>query len=594
MRGRMGRAPVAKPDDFRLAWAKLVSYMGGYAYMLAAAVVLSFLGAALTIIGPDVISDMTDSIRDSLYGGSVDMDRVVHLGIILVMIYAMGWASAFISGYLIAGISQKTAGRMRTDISEKMNRLPLRYFDSNTTGDVLSRISNDADTIGFSTGQSVSMMISSATLMIGSLAMMLYTDFRMAGAAVASSVAGFALVIIIMGRSQKHFRMQQENLGAMNGHVEEMYSAHTVVKAYCGEGSAKREFDAINRRLFGSAFKSQFLGGLMPTLMTFIGNLGYVAVCVAGSVLVLDGSVTIGTVVAFMMYVRLFTQPMSQISQAVMNMQSVAAASERVFSFLEEEEMGEEPGKHPVLKDVEGRVEFRDVHFGYSDGREVVRGFSASVEPGWKVAIVGPTGAGKTTIVNLLMRFYDADGGSILVDGVPISEMRREDVHDLFSMVLQDAWMFEGTVRENVAYCTDASDGEMVEACMAVGIHNHIASLPDGYGTVVRGDGMFSAGQRQQVTIARAMLDSAPMLILDEATSSVDTRTEKIIQEAMDSLSEKRTSFVIAHRLSTVRNADLILVMRDGSIIEKGTHETLLEKGGFYAELYNSQFEGCD
>ena len=522
----------------------------------------------------------------------MDLDRILSLCFTLVAIYAVSAILTFIQQYIMATISQKTASNFRRDISVKINRLPLRYFDSNTTGDVMSRITNDVDTIGQSMNQSISTLISAVTLLGGSVIMMLYTDMTLAVTAIMSSLAGFILMMLIMSRSQKYFDRQQKDLGEMNGHVEEVYSGHRVVKAYCGEDEAKEGFDRINESLFRSGFMSQFLGGMMMPIMNFIGNLGYVMVCIVGALLCIDGRISFGVIVAFMIYVRLFTQPLSQLSQAMVSMQSVAAASERVFEFLDEPEMEDESGKSVKLENVKGHVEFRNVHFGYTPDKEIIHGFSAEVLLGQKVAIVGPTGAGKTTMVNLLMRFYDVNGGDILIDGVSVNSMRREDVHDLFCMVLQDTWLFEGTIRENIVYSREnIPDERLDEVCRAVGLYHFIQTLPNGYDTVLGDNATLSAGQKQQLTIARAMVDGSPLLILDEATSSVDTRTERIIQEAMDHLTEDRTSFVIAHRLSTIRNSDLILVMRDGNIVEQGTHDELLARGGFYADLYNSQFE---
>ena len=507
-------------------------------------------------------------------------------------LYSVSAVLTFVQQYIMTTISQRTASNFRRDISRKINRLPLRYFDTNTTGDVMSRVTNDVDTLGQSMNQSISTMATAITLLGGSVIMMLYTNVTMAVTAILSSLVGFVFMAVVMGRSQKYFERQQDDLGDMNGHVEEMYSGHLVMKAYGGEKAAKAEFDRINESLYKSGFMSQFLGGLMMPFMNFIGNFGYVMVCIVGAMLCIDGRISFGVIVAFMIYVRLFTQPLTQISQAMVSMQAVAAAAERVFEFLDEPEMEDESDKNVRLDRVEGHVEFRDVHFGYSADKEIIHGFSADILPGQKVAIVGPTGAGKTTMVNLLMRFYEVTSGDILIDGVSTRSMRREDVHDLFCMVLQDTWLFEGTIRENIVYSNpDVSDERLDEVCKAVGLYHYIHTLPDGYDTVLGDNANLSAGQRQQVTIARAMVDGSPLLILDEATSSVDTRTERVIQDAMDRLTEGRTSFVIAHRLSTIRNSDLILVMRDGNIVEQGTHDELLAQGGFYADLYNSQFE---
>lgn len=593
-RGPHGHGPAMrgeKADDFRLAWRRLFQYMDRYRAPFIAALVIACIGTVLTLAGPNLISDVTDLIQEGLYG-PMDLDGVVSICLILVALYAVSAVLTFVQQYIMTTISQRTASNFRRDISTKINRLPLRYFDSNTTGDVMSRVTNDVDTLGQSMNQSISTMATAITLLGGSVIMMLYTNVTMAATAILSSLVGFAFMTVVMGRSQKYFERQQSDLGDMNGHVEEMYSGHLVMKAYGGEAAAKSDFDRINDSLYRSGFMSQFLGGMMMPFMNFIGNFGYVMVCIVGALLCIDGRISFGVIVAFMIYVRLFTQPLTQISQAVVSMQSVAAAAERVFEFLDEPEMEDESEKSVKLDNVQGHVEFRDVRFGYSPDKEIIHGFSAEILPGQKVAIVGPTGAGKTTMVNLLMRFYEVNGGDILIDGVSTRDMRREDVHDLFCMVLQDTWLFEGTIRENIVYSKEGvTDERLDEVCKAVGLYHYIQTLPDKYDTVLGDNANLSAGQRQQVTIARAMVDGSPLLILDEATSSVDTRTERVIQEAMDRLTEGRTSFVIAHRLSTIRNSDLILVMRDGNIVEQGTHDELLARGGFYADLYNSQFD---
>ena len=593
-RGPHGHGPAMrgeKADDFRLAWRRLFQYMDRYRAPFIAALVIACVGTVLTLAGPNLISDVTDLIQEGLYG-PMDLDGVVSICLILVALYAVSAVLTFVQQYIMTTISQRTASNFRRDISTKINRLPLRYFDSNTTGDVMSRVTNDVDTLGQSMNQSISTMATAITLLGGSVIMMLYTNVTMAATAILSSLVGFAFMAVVMGRSQKYFERQQSDLGDMNGHVEEMYSGHLVMKAYGGEAAAKSDFDRINDSLYRSGFMSQFLGGMMMPFMNFIGNFGYVMVCIVGALLCIDGRISFGVIVAFMIYVRLFTQPLTQISQAVVSMQSVAAAAERVFEFLDEPEMEDESEKSVKLENVQGHVEFRDVRFGYSPDKEIIHGFSAEILPGQKVAIVGPTGAGKTTMVNLLMRFYEVNGGDILIDGISTRDMRREDVHDLFCMVLQDTWLFEGTIRENIVYSKEGvTDERLDEVCKAVGLYHYIQTLPDKYDTVLGDNANLSAGQRQQVTIARAMVDGSPLLILDEATSSVDTRTERVIQEAMDRLTEGRTSFVIAHRLSTIRNSDLILVMRDGNIVEQGTHDELLARGGFYADLYNSQFD---
>lgn len=581
-----------KPKSFGTSLGKLFHYLDRYKLPLIMAIVLAAVGTALILIGPNVLSDITDLVRDGLAAGSIDLEKITSLAIFLVFVYSISFVLNTTQNYIMATISNRTAERLRTDVSKKINRLPLRYFDRSSTGDVLSRATNDIDTVGQSMNQSIGTMISAVVLLLGSMIMMAITNLTMMATAVLSSIAGFFILMLIMRRSQKQFNRQQANLGAMNGHVEEMYSNHLIVKAYNGTEEAKSEFDHINKGLFESAFKSQFMSGLMMPLMMFIGNFGYVMVCIVGAVLCLNGSISIGVIVAFMIYVRLFTQPLQQISQAFVSVQSMVAASERVFEFLGEEELPEESGKTAKIADVKGDVEFRDVRFGYVPDKEVIHGFSAKVSAGQKVAIVGPTGAGKTTIVNLLMRFYEVNSGDIIIDGVSIKDMKREDVHDLFCMVLQDTWVFEGTIRENIAYSKEGvTDEQIEEACKAVGIHHFIKTIPDGYNAILSDKTTISMGQRQQITIARAIIEDSPLLILDEATSSVDTRTEKVIQDAMDSLTEGRTSFVIAHRLSTIRNSDMIIVMKEGDIVEHGTHDELLARGGFYSELYNSQFE---
>jgi ATP-binding cassette subfamily B protein len=597
MSGRRGPADhpgmtAEKPKAFTEAWKKIFSYMGRYRIAVWISIVFAVVGTVMILVGPNKLRDLTDLIAGGLVTGSIDMGAIWEIGLFLIAIYATSTVLTFVQNYILATVSQKMASKFRTDISKKINRLPLRYFDTSSSGDVLSRATNDVDTLGQSMNQSIGLLITSVTMLLGSLVMMVYTNYIMAAVTVLSCVAGFGMMILIMRYSQKYFGIQQENLGNMNGHVAEIYSAHNVVKVYNGQKEASKKFDSINEELARSAFMSQFLSGLMMPLMNFIGNFGYVTVCVVGAAMVINGQISIGVIVAFMIYVRLFTQPLAQMAQAFTGMQSVAAAGERVFEFIEEEELSEEVISPRKLEKVEGHVEFRNVHFSYVPGREVIHGFSAEIKPGQKIAIVGPTGAGKTTMVNLLMRFYDTDSGDILIDGVSIKEMRRSDVHDLFCMVLQDTWIFEGTVKENIIYCKEGvTDEQVVEACKAVGIHHFIKTLPKGYDTMLDNTTSLSVGQRQQITIARAIVENAPLLILDEATSSVDTRTERAIQNAMDQMTVGRTSFVIAHRLSTIKNSDLILLMRGGNIVEQGTHDELLAAGAFYSEMYNSQFE---
>lgn len=540
----------------------------------------------------EVFEKLPDSI-DRLIKPAIDMEKIRNIALFLIGLYGLSYLLSALQGYIMATVTQRISRQMRCDISRKMNRLPMWYYNRTTTGDVLSRVTNDVDTIGQSLNQSIGHLISSIVLFFGSLVMMLATDGWMTLTAVGASLLGFVLMFAIMGRSQKYFIRQQRHLGEINGHIEEIYTGHTVVKTYNGEAEALRTFDQMNRNLCESGFKAQCLSGLMMPVMGFIGNLGYVAVCVAGGAMALDGRISFGVIVAFMMYVRYFTQPLSQIAQAVQSLQSTAAAAERVFEFLEAEEMEDETGKIERLEQIEGRVEFDHVKFGYEDSDQtVIHDFSATAKPGQKIAIVGPTGAGKTTMVSLLMRFHEIQGGEIRIDGIPVSQMKRETVHEQFCMVLQDTWLFEGTIRENLVYCAkQVSEEKIKKACCAVGLDHFIRTLPQGYDTILNDQVSLSQGQKQQLTIARAMIADKPMLILDEATSSVDTRTEQQIQAAMDQLMENRTSFVIAHRLSTIKNADLILVMKDGDIIESGTHEELIRKDGFYAGLYNSQFE---
>ncbi len=589
MGGPMGGGEKAK--NFSGTWKKLIAYCKRYLPIIIVAIVCAAVGTIFSLIGPNQLSDMTDLITEGFVKG-VDMDGVAKIGKLLILLYSLSAILSYAQGFIMATVTQWVTVKLRTEISEKINKLPFRYFDSTSFGDVLSRVTNDVDTIGMTLNQSVGTLVSAVTMFFGSLLMMLITDLPMTLAAVLSTILGFVLMMTIMGKSQKYFRAQQEELGAINGHIEETYSGHTVVKAYNGEQKAMATFSEINDRLYTAAWKSQFMSGLMMPLMNFVGNFGYVAVCVTGGALALNGHISFGVIVAFMIYIRLFTQPLSQMAQAATSLQSAAAASERVFAFLEEEELADEAGKQHALEHVKGEVEFRNVKFGYTPEKIIIHNFSAHAKPGQKIAIVGPTGAGKTTMVNLLMRFYEVNGGEILIDGVPTTQLTREAVHDQFCMVLQDTWLFEGTIRDNIVYSKpDVTDAEIEQACKAVGIHHFIHTLPDGYDTVLNDQASLSAGQKQLITIARAMIENAPLLILDEATSSVDTRTEVLIQEAMDRLMVGRTSFVIAHRLSTIKNADLILVMRDGDIIESGTHTQLLEQSGFYAELYNSQFE---
>jgi len=594
--GKRGRQPKGLPEGSNKgqgmkSFKQLFVYSRSYVPAIIIALVLSVAGSIFNIIGPDLLGEMTDTITEGMMAG-IDMDAIIHVATILVILYGLMFIFQYIQGFIMATVTQRISKSLRNDLSKKTNRLPLKYFDSTSTGDVLSRVTNDVDLVGQTLNQSISGLTSAVTLFLGSLVMMFYTNWIMAIAAVLSTFVGFAMMGFLISKSQVYFKRQQQTLGKLNGYVEEIYSGHNVVKAYNGEQMAKGTFQEINTGLYDSAWKSQFLSGLMMPFMMFVGNLGYVVVCIVGAALAVNGEISFGVIVAFMLYIRLFTQPLSQIAQGATQLQSTAAASARVFEFLDEKELADESEKHGKLDKVNGDVEFRNVRFGYKEDQPIIKNFSVNVKAGQKVAIVGPTGAGKTTLVNLLMRFYEVQDGEILIDGVPTSQITRQNLHELFCMVLQDTWLFEGTIRENIVYSSEGVTDEKLEAASkAVGLHHFIKTLPNGYDTVLDDKASLSTGQKQLITIARAMVKTAPLLILDEATSSVDTRTEMLIQAAMDKLTVGKTSFVIAHRLSTIKNADMILVMKDGDIIETGTHDELLEQNGFYAELYNSQFE---
>lgn len=593
MRGPgMGRRPAEKSKDFKGTWMKIIRYCKRYLAVIVVALICAVAGTILTILGPDKLSDLTKVITEGIATG-IDMERVKSIGLTLVVFYVGSAILSFGQQFIMATVTQNVTKQLRSDISVKINRLPMAYYNKTSTGDVLSRVTNDVDMISQSMNQSIGNLVSAVALFFGSLIMMFKTNVIMTLTAVIATMIGFGLMSLITSHSQKYFSRQQANLGALNGHIEEIYSGHTVVKAYNGEKNAKKVFDELNNNLRDSAFKAQSLSGLMQPLMAFIGNFGYVAVCVMGAVLTMKGYIGFEVIVAFMMYIRLFTQPLAQIAQATQSLQSAAAAGERVFAFLGAEEMSDESDKTEKLGKAEGYVDFEHVKFGYEDtDKIIIHDFSAKAKPGQKIAIVGPTGAGKTTLVNLLMRFHEIQSGDIKIDGISTRDMKREEVRSQFCMVLQDTWLFEGTVRENLVYNTENVSEEKIEAaCKAVGLDNFIRTLPHGYDTILNDQVSLSQGQKQQLTIARAMIADKPMLILDEATSSVDTRTELQIQKAMDALMQNRTSFVIAHRLSTIKNADLILVLKDGDIIESGNHEELLAKGGFYADLYNSQFD---
>ena len=594
-RGPRGRRMPEKPKNFKKAVREMLAYIKPQLPVFFIALLFALIGSLLTVVGPRQISRITDLIREGLET-RIDLDAVTKVGILLTVIYVGSALTTYLQSYLLAGFNQRLSKRMRREISSKINRLPLSYFNFHETGDVLSRMTNDVDTVGMSLSNSLASIITSAVQFIGCLVMMFWTNWALTLVSIASTLVGMVLMIKIMAHSQKYFAARQKNLGALNGYIEEMYTGHDLIRTLNAKENVAAEFERLNSDVRNANYMSQFFARLMQPIMNLVGNFGYVAVCVVGALLAMNGHITFGVITAFMIYVRMIENPVRQISQAMTNMQSAAAAAERVFEFLGETEMPDESGKAEKHHDPKGAVEFSHVRFAYPDKPEetIIHDFSVSVQPGQKVAIVGPTGAGKTTLVNLLMRFYETTGGEILIDGVRTTDMTREAVHDCFGMVLQDTWLFEGTVRENLAYNTKGvTDEQMKAACKACGIHSFIKALPNGYDTVLSDNTAISAGQKQLMTIASAMIQNSPMLILDEATSSVDTRTEQLTQKAMDQLTENRTSFVIAHRLSTIRNADIILVIRDGDIVEQGSHRELLEKNGFYAELYNSQFEAA-
>ena len=648
--GKPGSNNFDKANDFRGAMKKLIHYLNKFHTLIIIAFVLAAVSSILSIIAPDHLRNLTDIISDgltpnisettineimssdtvsfedkqefmSIMSGisedsssseifsaidsmpesvqeivepKMDFTAIKNIALFLVIIYIASAIFSFFGHYIMATVSNNFAKDLRSRIITKINKLPLKYFDRNSTGDILSRITNDVDTVAQTMSQSIGSLVGAITLLIGSVIMMFVTNWIMAISAIVSSLLGFSIMAIILKKSQKYFIQRQVELGNMNGHIEEIYSGHNVVKVYNGKKDADEKFDTLNEKVFDAIRKSQFLSGLMQPIMAFIGNFSYVVVCVVGALLALNGYITFGVIVAFIVYVRLFTNPLSQIAQAMTSLQSAAAASERIFEFIEAEEMSDESAltKHLDRDKVKGNITFDHVKFGYDSDRIIIKAFSAKVKPGQKIAIVGPTGAGKTTMVNLLMKFYEINSGDIKIDGVSINELTRENVHDLFTMVLQDTWVFNGTVRENIVYNREnVSDYELKQVCKVVGVDHFIKSLPNSYDTIIEDNDSISSGQKQLMTIARGMLDNAPFLILDEATSNVDTRTEELVQKAMDKLMEGRTSFIIAHRLSTIKNADLILVMNEGNIIEQGSHDELMKQNGFYANLYNSQFE---
>lgn len=591
MRGGTGE----KPKNFKSAMVRLIKELQKYKVWLMVALVLAALGSVLSIFAPNQLSEMTNLISAGMQQASMDMIAIQRIALFLLLLYLSSALFSYIEGIGMTIVANRFARSLRRRISTKINQLPLKYFDQHQSGDILSRVTNDVDMIAQSMNQSLSTLVSSVTLFLGTLIMMFYTNWILALTAILSSLIGFMGMSFILKKSQKYFVQKQVELGNLNGHIEEIYSGLNVVKVYNGKKEADKKFDELNHRVCESNQKSQFLSGLMQPMMGFIGNFGYVAVCIVGALLTMNDMISFGVIIAFISYVRMFTNPLSQIAQAMTSLQSTAAASERVFELMDEEEMEEQSQITKALKkeEVKGKIEFQNVVFQYDNNDQpTIKNFTATAEPGQKIAIVGPTGAGKTTMVNLLMKFYEINSGDIKIDGVSTKELTRENIHDLFTMVLQDTWLFGGTVKENIVYNQEnVSDEKVQEVCKEVGLHHFIKTLPQGYQSEIEENDSVSAGQRQLLTIARGMIQDAPFLILDEATSNVDTRTEEVVQSAMDKLTEGRTSFIIAHRLSTIKNADLILVMQEGNIIEQGNHEALLQKQGAYAQLYNSQFE---
>ena len=649
--GPRGNGNIEKSKDFKGTLIKTFNNLGKWKYVLIFALGMATLSAILALVAPNKLSDLTDEITlgitpniteniikdimtsddvamedkmalqsliadledsgkelddilleldnlpDSIYSiikPKMNMVKIKNMALILAIIYILSSIFSYIESILTTIIANKYAYKLRRDISRKINKLPLRYFDTHETGDVLSRVTNDIDTVSQTMNNTIASLVSSITLLIGSIIMMFVTNWQMALTAIISSLFGFMFMAIILSKSQRYFTQRQVELGNLNAHIEEIYSGHSVVKVYNADIEAMEEFDKLNKNLYVCNKKSQFLSGIMQPLMGFIGNFSYLAVCVIGAILVSEDIITFGVIVAFMIYVRLFTNPLTRIAQSMTQLQSMTAAGERVFEFLEETEMPAESNLVKKLdrESVKGEIVFKDVKFGYDKNRTIIKNFNAMVKPGQKIAIVGPTGAGKTTLVNLLMKFYDINDGDIIIDGVSTKNLTRENIHDLFIMVLQDTWLFEGTIRDNLKFNKkNVTDEEIMKVCKTVGVDHFIKTLPGGLDANVGDNDTISQGQKQLLTIARGMIENAPFLILDEATSNVDTRTEELVQKAMDKLTSGRTSFIIAHRLSTIKNADLILVMKDGNIIEQGSHDILLKKNGFYAELYNSQFD---
>ncbi|HFE9683133.1 TPA: ABC transporter ATP-binding protein [Clostridium perfringens] len=600
--GRMGGGPraVEKAKDFKGTMKKLGVYLKPYSLSIAIVILFAIGSAAFSIVGPKILGKATTKIFEGLVqkitgvpDASIDFGYIGNIAMILVALYLVSSLFGIIQSFIMSGVAQKVSYNLRKQISEKMDTLPLNYFDTRTNGEVLSRITNDVDTVNQTLNQSLSQIITSVVTLIGVLIMMFSISWIMTLATFIILPVSMVLISLVVKKSQKYFKSQQEYLGHLNGQVEEVYGGHNIMKAFNREEASTKDFDELNNTLYKSAWKSQFLSGMMMPIMSFVGNLGYVLVSILGGWLTIKSVITVGDIQAFIQYVRSFNQPISQMAQVANIMQSTAAAAERVFEFLDEEDEVKDPVNSVDPSEIRGEVEFEDVHFGYNEDKIIINDFSVDVKPGQKVAIVGPTGAGKTTIVKLLMRFYDINSGSIKIDGHDIRDFKRADLRNLFGMVLQDTWLFNGTIMENLRYGRlDATDDEVKEAAKAAHVDHFVKTLPDGYNMVLNEEASnISQGQKQLLTIARAFLKDPKLLILDEATSSVDTRTELLIQKAMEKLMEGRTSFIIAHRLSTIRDADLILVMKDGDIVEQGNHEELLEKGGFYSSLYNSQFE---
>ena len=590
----MHNRDISKAKDFKGSLLKALAYNKKYLPFIIIASILSIFASIFSIIGPDKLKDITNIITAGL-ATTIDVNKIRNVALFLVILYSLSFIFNYVQGFIMATITNKFAKDLRSKISIKINKLPLSYFDNSTIGDILSRVTNDVDTLGQNLSDSIVTIIRALTTFLGAIIMMFYTNAILAVVSMLSSLIGFSLMVIIIKKSQKYFLNVQKGLGNINGHIEEVFSSQNIVRVYNATDEMTKKFDKLNEDLFDDSRKSQFYSGLMHPIMGFIGNFGYVAVSIIGSMLALKGDISFGVIVAFMIYVRMFTGPLNQFAQTFSLLQSASAASERVFEFLEEKEMTDESNLNVINDNVQGNLEFKNVKFGYSKDKVIIKDFSAKIKHGEKIAIVGPTGAGKTTIVNLLMKFYEIDSGDIIIDNNSIKDLKRESVHNLFTMVLQDTWIFNGTIKENIIYNKkNISDKKVEEVCELVGLNHFIKTLPLGYDTVLGDIESLSSGQKQLLTIARSMLDDKPFIILDEATSNVDTRTEKMVTSAMDKLTKGKTSFIIAHRLSTIKNADLILVMNEGNIVEVGNHKELLKKKGFYAELYNSQFQASN